>query len=195
MADQVKILFGEEPDTLEEFSFLSQGSQAEAKKFFIEHMRVNMARNGGVIWWNLIDGWPQISDAIVDWYGTKKLAYSYIKRSQQPFCMMFDEPDELGKITLVAANDSRQTADISYKVTEMHTNTVVLEGKAEIEPDTALKLEKLPEGKPAIYLIEWSGTFEGKNHFTAAIGDGITLDKYLQFMKDCGFYSGFEGFN
>jgi beta-mannosidase len=195
MSKQIVRIFNELPEDIERFAKESQISQAEAKKYFIERFRIAKWRKTGILWWNLIDGWPQLSDAVVDWYGTKKLAYSYIKRSQQPFCMMFDEPDELGRITLVAANDSRQTADISYKVTEMHTQAVVLEGKAKIEPDTALRLEKLPEGSPAIYLIEWSGTFEGKNHFTASIGEGITLETYLQFMKDCGFYSDFEGFN
>ena len=48
-----------------------------------------------------MDGWPQVSDAIVDWYYTKKLAYHYIKRSQTPVCLMFDEPDESGALRLV----------------------------------------------------------------------------------------------
>ena len=69
-------------------------SQAEAKKYFIERFRVTKWRRSGIIWWNLIDGWPQISDAVVDYYGVKKLAYHYIKRSQQTVCLMFDEPGE-----------------------------------------------------------------------------------------------------
>lgn len=31
-------------------------------------------------------GCPQFSDAVVDYYFTKKLAFSYIKRSQNPLC-------------------------------------------------------------------------------------------------------------
>ena len=79
MTNQVVTLFGSEPEDLNLYALQSQISQAEAKKYFIERFRVTKWRRTGIIWWNLIDGWPQISDAIVDWYGTKKLAYSYIK--------------------------------------------------------------------------------------------------------------------
>ena len=51
-----------------------------------------MVLYGHNLWWNLLDGWPQVSDAVVDHYFCKKLAYNYIKRSQQPVCLMFDEP-------------------------------------------------------------------------------------------------------
>ena len=30
-----------------------------------------------MLWWNVIDGWPQFSDAIVDYYFGNKLAYHY----------------------------------------------------------------------------------------------------------------------
>ena len=32
---------------------------------------VGLWRRTGIIWWNVIDGWPQISDAVMDWYGCK----------------------------------------------------------------------------------------------------------------------------
>lgn len=34
-----------------------------------------------LVWWSLFDGWPQVPDAVVDYYGERKLAYSYIQRS------------------------------------------------------------------------------------------------------------------
>ena len=80
MANQIKVLFGEEFNDLETFSLASQLSQAEAVKFFIERFRSQKWRRTGLIWWNLIDGWPQISDAVVDYYYNKKIAYSFIKR-------------------------------------------------------------------------------------------------------------------
>ena len=39
-----------------------------------------------------MDGWPQFSDAIVDFYFNKKLAYYYIRRVQEPVGVMVDEP-------------------------------------------------------------------------------------------------------
>lgn len=68
MADQIKELFGFIPENLEDFVLTSQISQAEAKKFFIEMFRIKKWRRTGIIWWNVIDCWPQFSDAIVDYY-------------------------------------------------------------------------------------------------------------------------------
>lgn len=93
MADQTVEMFGRQPETLEDFILASQISQAEAKKFFIELTRYKKWRRCGVIWWNMIDGWPQFSDAVVSYDFIKKLAYYYIKRVQQDLCLMFDEID------------------------------------------------------------------------------------------------------
>ena len=60
-------LFGAVPDDLETFALASQITQAEAKKFFIESTRLRKWRTSGILWWNVIDGWPQFSDAIVDY--------------------------------------------------------------------------------------------------------------------------------
>ncbi|MBQ1184033.1 MAG: glycoside hydrolase family 2, partial [Clostridia bacterium] len=104
MAHQVRVLFGDVANDFETFSLASQISQAEAVKFFIERMRLGKWRYTGIIWWNLIDGWPQFSDAIVDYFYNKKVAYDYIKRSQQPVCIMFSEPKD-NQIRLFGANE------------------------------------------------------------------------------------------
>ena len=194
MSKQIVRIFDELPDKIERFALESQISQAEAKKYFIERFRIAKWRKTGILWWNLIDGWPQISDAIVDWYGTKKLAYSYIKRSQAPFCLMFDEPKDK-KLDLIAANDSRETVRISYRIKELYDDREVLCGEAEIAPDTAIKISSIPAPEKGFYLIEWSGTENGKNHFTAAIGDKLDINLYLECMKKSGVFSAFEGFD
>ncbi|GGI44239.1 hypothetical protein GCM10008018_06110 [Paenibacillus marchantiophytorum] len=84
MANQIKELFGAIPDSLEDFILASQISQAEAKKFFIEMTLLKKWRKTGILWWNMIDGWPQFSDAVVDYYYGTKLAFHYIRRVQQP---------------------------------------------------------------------------------------------------------------
>ncbi len=68
MARQVRELFGFIPEDLDTFAYASQVSQAEAFKFFIEMFRSAKWRRTGIIWWNLLDGWPQISDAVVYLY-------------------------------------------------------------------------------------------------------------------------------
>ena len=114
MTRQVEQLFGTASTDLETYALESQISQAEAMKFFIEHFRIGKWYRSGIIWWNIIDGWPQISDAVVDWYGVKKLAYEYIKRSQRMFCLMCDEPDSDGNIALFSVNDYASPIEFEY---------------------------------------------------------------------------------
>ena len=193
MIRQVERLFGSAPEDLERFALMSQISQAEAKKFFIEHFRCAKWRRTGIIWWNLIDGWPQVSDAVVDWYGTKKLAYWYIKRSQQPFCLMFDEP-ESGVLTLKAANDTRRSVAVQYTVTDLIADRVALTGRCAAAPDETAAIAKLPETPGSFYLIEWTGDETGRNHYTADIYHGLNFDTYLTGMRRAGFLASLEGF-
>jgi beta-mannosidase len=104
MAKQIAVLFADEPKNLEDFVMASQISQAEALKFFIEKWRSEKGRRWGMLWWNLRDCWPIISDAVVDYYGRRKLAYDYIKASQREVCSIVTEPDD-GQHQLVVVND------------------------------------------------------------------------------------------
>lgn len=194
MISHVERIFGKAPADLSEFAMQSQISQAEAKKFFIERFRYEKWRKTGILWWNVIDGWPQVSDAIVDWYGTKKLAYSYIKRSQQPFAIMCTEPKG-GEIELVASNDMRQKVCCKYKVTDLRSDRVIHEGSLELDSDGLATVARLPEIKGGFYLIEWfSDSVNGRNHFVCNIGDGWTFEEYFACMKKAGFDKDFEGF-
>ena len=188
MWDQVETLFGKGNKTtadLETFSQASQISQAEAKKYFIERFRLTKWRRSGIIWWNLIDGWPQISDAIVDYYLDKKLAYWYIKNSQQPVCMMFDEPVD-GMAALYAVNDTREDKTLSYKVLDDMGN-VVIESTCMVKSDTSVPVWHMPVGdEKKFYTIQWTdGTIEGMNHYFTNIID-IDYDYYVDCAKKAG---------
>jgi len=194
MISQVERLFGTPSGDLAEFARQSQVSQAEAVKYFIERFRIHKWRMSGILWWNIADGWPQVSDAVVDWYGCKKIAYYYIKRSQTPFCMMFDEPVD-GKLTLVAANDTQSAVHASYTVTDLTTGAAVTKGNLEIEANGCIRVEQVPEVKNGFYMITWeSDAGSGRNHFTCTIGDGWTWDAYRTCMQKAGFYDEYEGF-
>ncbi len=194
MITHVERLFGMVLPDLEGFAKQSQISQAEAKKFFVEHFRVAKWRKTGILWWNIIDGWPQVSDAIVDWYGCKKLAYSYIKRSQTPFCMMFDEPVD-GKLELVATNDLQQSVSAEFTVVNLMTDETVYSGKVELDANGISRVVKIPEQERAFYLISWKSNLgEGKNHFVCSADKGWNFDDYIACMKKAGFYDAFEGF-
>lgn len=195
MADQVTTLFGASvPCTLEDFAKASQISQAEAKKYFIERFRLSKWRRTGIIWWNLIDGWPQISDAIVDYYYTKKLAYSYIKRSQNPLCLMFDEPDN-GSISLYAVNDGPSKKQFTYRVTDLTCGKTVLSGEYTVDPDCSAKIAAISvsDTEKKFYFIEWECNDEkGSNHYMTNIID-IDYSEYISYMEKCG-YDEWHGF-
>ena len=194
MISQVERIFGSASNDFSEFARQSQVSQGEAVKYFIERFRTQKWRKTGILWWNIVDGWPQVSDAVVDWYGVKKLAYHYIKRSQQPVCLMCDEPKE-GLLDLVAANDTQKTAKGEYTVVELVSGEEVLKGAFEVEANGKAVLAKLPEKKNGFYLIRWTGEEgSGVNHFVCTIGEGWTWESYKACMQKAGFYDEFEGF-
>jgi beta-mannosidase len=193
MYSQVKRLFGEARNDIESFSMQSQISQAEAKKFFVERFRIAKWSKTGILWWNLIDGWPQVSDAVVDYYGIKKLAYSYLKRSQQAFCMMCDEPQEQ-KCAIVAVNDTQKEVFVQYSVKDLSSGKIASEGSCRVEANSNLVLDSVPDLKDGFYHISWTGDLAGENHYTPAIYQGLDFEKYLANMKKAGFFNEFEGF-
>ncbi|MBQ6979567.1 MAG: hypothetical protein IJQ07_02870 [Clostridia bacterium] len=183
-----KDLFGYIPDNLTDLVQMTQISQAEALKFFIERMRIKRQKDGGIIIWNLLDGYTQISDAIVDYYFRKKLAYYYIKRSQQRLCLMFDEP--CPDLALYAVNDNFSDEEIEYTVTNLEKNEVVLSGKATVKKESSEKIATIVENdlEKSMYLIEWT-TQDGnkyKNHYFAKMPN-IDYETYLNDIKSAGF--------
>lgn len=140
---QIQQLFGMVPDNMDDFIAASQISQAEAKKFFIERVRAKMDVMGGIIWWNLLDGWPQFSDAVVDYYYEKKLAYSFIKRSSRPFIVMVDEMAE-GGYPVICANSTREEVSGHLTVTNAEDNRIVLETDFKAAPNSNTRLGQVP---------------------------------------------------
>ena len=193
--ERMKTLFGDGEQALEGIAKASQIFQAEAFKFMIERFRIRKATHGGLIWWNLLDGWPQISDAVVDYYFTKKLAYDFIKNSQQPLCLMFDEPDEENKLNLFVANEIPQDKTFSYKVIRINDNVVVCSNKATVAASGILQLDAVTvdPDKKEMFLIEWEYDGNtGYNHFVNNIR-GIDFNTYIDFLNKTKI-GHFEGF-
>lgn len=193
--ERVKTIFGDGKQAIDGIAKASQIFQAEAFKFMIERFRIRKATHGGLIWWNLLDGWPQISDAVVDYYFVKKLAYGYIKNSQQPLCLMFDEPTEDNKINLFAANELPTQKDFTYTVTCINDNSIVANGEATVDADGILQIDAITvdPNQKEMFLIEWQ--YDGKtyrNHFINNIR-GINFDTYIDFLKSTKI-SNWEGF-
>ncbi len=195
MANQIKVLFGEEPQELERFAKMSQASQAEAMKFFVERFRHGKWRRTGIIWWNLLDGWPQFSDAVVDYYYARKLAFYIIKRSQQPVCLMMREPEN-GTMTLVGANEHRKAKDIVYRVYDLSDQTLVAKGQITLPSNCAAEICEIPEKIEGFhfFLMEWEADgVQGKNYYVQAKAP-YDFDEYYRYMQESGMWEtdGFE---
>ncbi|MBQ4159198.1 MAG: glycoside hydrolase family 2, partial [Clostridia bacterium] len=167
MAKQVRIMVGEMPKTLDDFILFSQFTQAEAKKYFIESTRIHKWRRTGIIWWNMIDGWPQISDAVVDWYYVKKRAFNAIQHVQTPICIMLDEHDAWGQ-RVILGNDSRTSASVSYRIIDADTKETLLEGNALSPANENITLGEITilPGAQKLLLIEWTiASVRCSNHY------------------------------
>ena len=195
MANQIRVLFGEEPQTLERFAKESQASQAEAMKFFVERFRSGKWIRTGIIWWNLLDGWPQFSDAVVDYYYAKKLAYYVTRRSQQPICLMFREPRG-GVLELVGANEYLRDVTVSYRVTDLKTGEVAAQGTALLPKNQTVTLadtDHLTDGMH-FYVMEWSSeVHSGKNYYVSAEAP-YSFDEYEGYMRASGMWEA-DGFD
>ena len=194
--ERMKVLFGDGEQAIDGIAKASQIFQAEAFKFMIERFRIRKATHGGLIWWNLTDGWPQISDAVVDYYFVKKLAYHYIKNSQQPLCLMFDEPTADNRLNLFVANEIPENKTFTYSVTRINDGKVVANGKATVEADGILQIDSITvdPAQKEMFLIEWQsedGT-TGRNHFVNNVR-GINFDTYIEFLNKTKI-GHFEGF-
>ena len=183
MAEQIREMFGFIPDNLEEFAFASQICQAEAKKYFIELVR-SRPKMSGLLWWNLVDCWPQFSDAVVDYYYSKKLAYHYIRRIQHKVLLLIPE-DTNWQRQVIAVNDSLEDLSGSYKVTDADEGTIFAEGVFTLKAgeNRVIACRRSTTTDKKLYLLEWelSDGTRGVNH--AITGHPcFSLDKYREWL-------------
>jgi beta-mannosidase len=126
-------------------------------------------RRTGILWWNLIDGWPQFSDAVVDYYFDKKLAFGFIKRVQQPLIVALREPDSW-KQEVLACNDTRHDLEIEYSVRDIDTDETMCHGHAVAgaNQNTLLTTTPFSNSDKRFYIIEWRTSLgAGRNHYLA----------------------------
>jgi beta-mannosidase len=185
MANQVKEVFGCIPEDIESFVLASQISQAEAKKFFIEYTRARKWATSGLIWWNVLDGWPQFSDAIVDYYFSKKLAYHYIWRSQRPVLVMLGEPGSGKYLPVIACNDTNQLMDVQYCVRDASSGKTVSEGAIHLPAGQTWQADRIRgyASDQRLFLLEWEvGGQHFGNHYLSGTPP-FSLETYRDWMK------------
>lgn len=167
MANQVRLLCADPVNDLETFALISQFSQAEAVKFFVEHTRCLKWRRTGIIWWNMIDCWPQISDAVTDYYYRKKLAWHFIRRVQRPCLVMLDEINGWQR-NVVLMNDTLQQTEIAWQVSDADSGAVLAKGCNTVRAGENLPAASMEEDPSAQRLLVIRYTVNGReyaNHY------------------------------
>ncbi|MEZ5041689.1 MAG: hypothetical protein R2828_17475 [Saprospiraceae bacterium] len=182
MTNQISCVFTEVPTELDRFIQASQIIQAEAKKYFIEFWRMNKGERNGILWWNLRDGWPVISDAIVDYYYSKKLAYHYIKRVQTDVCVMIGDAKENGH-PVVIVNDTLKKVAGHFSIKDADTQEVLFKKIFEVGKNGKTAEGFIPKtNKPKLWLIEWTiGDKKYSNHYFA-YQPQVELEIYLKWL-------------
>ena len=162
MTNQIRIMFGGVDTDLDTFIEQSQTVQAEAMKTFCELFRSRkFTRFNGLVWWNVRDGWPQLSDAVVDYYGGKKPAYFALKAVQQDQLAMLRDDH-----TAWAVNDTRRPVKGHATYRDKASGKVLLDCDYEIAANSKTQLGTVPFSGQGLIEIEYQ--VEGKsyrNHF------------------------------
>ena len=184
MEEQTRGFFGLLPEQLTRFMICSQIVQAEAMKYFIELFRARKWSKSGLIWWNVIDCWPQFSDAVTDYYYVRKLAFYYIRNAQQKLLLIIGDP-EAWNCRLTADNARGTTAEGTYRVTDLLTGELFSEGEFSVAADSAEEIASFPvcQGEQRMLLIEWEcGGRKYCNHYL--LGDPpVRPELYLQWLE------------
>jgi beta-mannosidase len=169
MINQVKAFFGAVPDNLDEFILASQITQAEALKFFVELFRQQKGLKQGILWWNIRDGWPIVSDAVVDYYNTRKLAFYYLQRVQRDVQAICCEADQ-GQHSIVVVNDTLRPAQGHLEVSRVSDAAKLLNTSFAVDPNGKASVGALPHpAQTEMWRLQW--TIEGAgaltNHYLA----------------------------
>lgn len=185
MVNQIREVFGECPMELEDFVTASQIVQAEAKKYFIEFWRMNKGQRNGILWWNLRDGWPIVSDAIVDYYGGKKLAYDYIKNVQTDVCVMVGDirQGNTGHPVIVV-NDTRNKQKVEITIIDKDSSRKLLSKTVEVEPNGKLNVDELPKvNANELWLIEYKVDGKTYNNHYVSYNPPMKFEIYKEWLS------------
>ncbi|MCQ2390221.1 MAG: glycoside hydrolase family 2 [Kiritimatiellae bacterium] len=149
MSRQTANLFGVCPEGLEDFAEASQIVQAEALKTWIELSRTRKGRTWGLLWWNLRDGWPILSDGVVDYYFGRKRAYGAIRKCSHDAVVIVRDDHKV-----FAVNDRRQPIAGTTRITDKASGRVVFEKTFTVPANGVAELGELPWEGQGVFRLE-----------------------------------------
>ena len=133
---------------------------------------------------------PQFSDAVVDYYFGRKLAYSFIQRAQAPLCLVLKEPANWQQ-ALVACNDTRDDLQVDYAVRDVESDLELAQGRAVAAADRVTTLGSIPftMGQKHFYVLEWASALgPGSSHYLAG-NPPFELATYRSWLEKAGLLS------
>jgi beta-mannosidase len=95
-----------------------------------------------MLWWNLRDGWPLISDAVVDYFGRRKLAYAVLRRSHARILPVIAEAAH-GRHRIMLVNDTLNPVT-GRLVVRRSDQTTLLDIPVTIAADAVCEVAVLP---------------------------------------------------
>ena len=145
-------------------------------KFIVEHCRSRkFEKKTGMTWWNMRDGWPIISDSVVDYYGRRKLAYEYIKRAQQNVLVMVDENGDV-----LVVNDLLRPVKGHATLTDAETGKTFFDGDFACGENAVAKAGAIKLSGQGVVKIRY--TVDGKEYASHYLYGGPT-QKYVGEKK------------
>lgn len=116
--------------------YLSQLAQAEAIRIAAEHLRRNMPRSMGSLYWQINDCWPAISWSGIDYFGRWKALHYYARRFYQDLIISAYEKN--GQIKVAVVSDRRQEI-----VAALTAQLMSFDGRTLFESRKEIKLQPL----------------------------------------------------
>ena len=170
--------FGEMPDTFEDYIFASQASQAEAYKYLMETTRIRREWCSGILLWNMRDAWPEMTSSLVDYYGSKKLAFYTVKNSNEPLQVLFDE--QKGNVNILLSNDTMTDEEGYYRILNAE-GKVLIEGEAKFGKNSNTLVHTLPVD--GIYYSELTVNGKTVYNYFKPLNAPFKLEEYKAIME------------
>lgn len=92
MINQVRLLFGRCRPNSTIYLRIAVGAGFEPPEILRRDLpRQQVRPEDRHPWWNIRDGWPLISDAVVDYYFSPKMAYWFLRNVQRNVCVLVND--------------------------------------------------------------------------------------------------------
>ncbi|MHB1935902.1 MAG: beta-mannosidase [Acidobacteriaceae bacterium] len=115
MLDYIRQYYGE-PKDFSSLVYASQVVQAEFIKVVAEHLRRDMPRTMGSIFWQLNDCWPVVSPSSIDYYGRWKALQYYARRFYGPLLVSSRVKDGSLRVSVVSDETTPTVASLRVRV-------------------------------------------------------------------------------